>query len=108
MTSNTAKVLQFPQQETNFQSSTSSRTDFIYQILQSTEIQDELSAMIEKEINKRLSELEFSHISKHQDNPFGPIFIYDLQPDNVFEMSRLEEYANIKDLSGEIDFDDGL
>lgn len=43
-------------------------------------------------------------------NPFGSIYLCDLQPDNV-DYSRIEKikmFANIEDLSDSISFNDGM
>lgn len=89
------------------QESSSFATEVMDEILSNTAFSENIKLIVEGKVAEVIMQILMSRSNKLMDDPFDPIFLYDLQPDEISDTTFLSAYSHIQDISDEIEFDDG-
>lgn len=107
--SQTAKLLQFPAGTTSGSTNNAAFPDYlIEEIFDNPVFEEKIKTMVEGSLSELMIR-RFTSESISSDNPFGSIYLSELLPDeiNTKNAAELNRLSNIKDLSNEIQFNDG-
>lgn len=101
---NTAKVVDlFPPS----QGSSSLATEVMEAILANEDFSRNILTIVEGKVAEAITKNFVLQGLVPPEDPFGPIYLYDLKPDQISQQFDLSRYRHIQDHSDEIEFDDG-
>jgi hypothetical protein len=88
------------------QESSSSTTGVMDEILADPSFKDNIKSLVEGKVAEIIMQILTSHSGTIIDDPFDPIYLYDLLPDNIQANMNLSAYSNLQDVSDEVEFND--
>jgi hypothetical protein len=86
--------------------SSSIATEVMNEIISDPLFSKNIKSIVEGKMAEIITQLYMSQGSNMVDDPFDPIYLYDLKPDLTPDFANLSAYSQIEDISDEIEFDD--